>query len=59
MKRCGKQPVFFFFFFYLFDCVEVTGVGVGGGGGGVASILMCDTMRRWNSPEEYINMSLC
>ena len=40
MKRCEKQPDF-----GIFNCVEVTG-----GGGGVPSILMCDTMCRWNSP---------
>ena len=32
-------------------CVEATW--------GVPSILMCYTMCRWNSPEEYINRSLC
>ena len=37
MKRCEKQPDF-----GIFNCVEVTG--------DVPSILMCDTMCRWNSP---------
>ena len=36
MKRCEKQPDFDIF------GVEATG--------GVPSILMCDTMCRWNSP---------
>ena len=37
MKRCEKQPDF-----GIFNCVEVTG--------GFPSILMCNTMCRWNSP---------
>ena len=40
MKRCGIQSAF-----GIFNYVEVTG--------GVPSILMCDTMCRWNSPPFY------
>ena len=43
MNRCEKQPEF-----GIFNCVEVTEGG--GGGGCIPSILMCDTMCRWNSP---------